>query len=126
MADDLDEVIAGLSELISEALSDAFARGSDWQKHGNWPYDKARESCVADNLATLRLMANIEADAEANALLEMAETARATGDILADELSVMNHTVGISGRARDALTDWDAVTFKLRTRLLNAKAPDHA
>lgn len=50
-------------------------------------------------------------------LFELAEMVRATGDILADDLSVLNHTIGISGRARDALTDWDALSFKLRALL---------
>ncbi len=56
-----------------------------------------------------------------NEIKETADLLRVTGDILADELSVLNHTTGISGRARDALTDWDALSFKLR-RLLKEVA----
>lgn len=62
-------------------------------------------------------------DAFALAVFELAELVRSTGDILADELSVLDHTAGISGRARDALSDWDALSFNLRTTLRQAKVP---
>jgi hypothetical protein len=52
--------------------------------------------------------------------IEAVELLRTTGDILADELSVLNHTTGISGRARDALEDWDQLSFPLRTKLREA------
>jgi hypothetical protein len=59
----------------------------------------------------------IETELIETELIETASLLRSTGDVLADELSVMNHTTGISGRARDALTDWDALSFKLRRML---------
>ena len=50
-------------------------------------------------------------------LLADLESLRATGDILADELSVLNHTTYLSSRCRDALADWDGLSFPLRQKL---------
>lgn len=44
-----------------------------------------------------------------------------SADILADELSVLRHTTGISDRARAALADYDASAFKLRRVIRAAK-----
>jgi len=56
-------------------------------------------------------------------LLELATTLRETGNVLADELSVLQHTAGLSARCRKALNDWDELSFKLRAALRATEHP---
>lgn len=53
---------------------------------------------------------------------ELAEQLREAGDVLADELSILNLTSGISSRARGALSEWDKLSFGFRSKLREAKA----
>ena len=56
-------------------------------------------------------------------VLDDVETLRNTGGILADELSLLAHTHPylLSGRCRDAILDWDALSFPLRHRIRREK-----